>query len=57
MDKEEIIKHYLEYIKEEYRDEFVNDDVNKPYIQFNAKEFENFCRYIMDKALTKALNH
>ncbi len=48
-----IINHYLKYIREEYLDEFVNDDENEPYIKFNPKEFEDFCSYIMKKALNK----
>lgn len=47
------IDFYMKYIKEEYRDEFVNDDENEPYIKFNAKEFEDFSRYIMSKVLQK----
>jgi len=47
------IKHYLKYIKEEYRDDFIQDDEHKPYIKFNEKEFMDFSEYIMLKVLTK----
>lgn len=46
-----LVKHYMKYIKEEYRDDFVRDDEGEPYIKFSVKEFENFCIYIMNKVL------
>ena len=53
MEIDEIVEHYLKYIREEYKDDFVNDDEGEPYIRFDVREFEDFCSYILKKALQK----
>ena len=50
---EEIAKSRLNYIKEEYRDEFIRDDENESYIKFNTEEFENLCNMIVKKTIQK----